>query len=97
MKKIIIGSICALITTSALAENLINTQTNSWKNVPITVDDTNHTYSVSKGYLMPEGDYYYAYSGFRCLDNKLEKAGVDPVVYNDANSKEHAIYCYPEK
>lgn len=97
MKKFIATSFFILITTSASADNVINTHTNSWKNVPITVNEKQHTYKVNEGYLLPEGNYYYSYSGFRCLKYKVNNAGTDPVVYNDLKSKSHSIYCYPEK
>lgn len=96
MKQFIIGSLCIVFTTSALAENIINTQTNSWKSIPITVDANKHTYSISEGYLMPEGDYYYTYSGYRCLKKKVENAGGEPIVYKDKNDGK-VIYCYPDK
>ncbi len=31
MKKLIIGALLTLLTTTALAENLINTETKTWK------------------------------------------------------------------
>lgn len=97
MKTIIAASLFTLLTTSVFADSAINTETNSWKSVPITVDKQKHTYSVNEGYLLPEGDYYYAYSGYRCLKTKLDKSDAEPEVYNDTKSKEHSIYCYPEK
>jgi hypothetical protein len=93
MKKIIIGSLCAVFTTVALAESVVNTQTSSWKSVPITVDAEKHTYSTSEGFLLPEGDYYYTYSGYRCLKNKVENAGTEPVEYKD-KAAGNTIYCY---
>ena len=97
MKKLIISCILALFTTTAISENLINTQTNSWKSVPITVNEEKHTYSLDKGYLLPEGDYYYTYSGYRCLKSKINDASAEPVIYNDTNTEGQPIYCYPEK
>lgn len=97
MKKIIIGSLLTVLTTSALAENLINTQTKTWKSIPITVDANTQTYTTSKGFLMPEGDYYYTYSGHRCLKDKTEIAGVTPVELKPKDTKGTVIYCYPEK
>jgi hypothetical protein len=97
MKTIITASLFTLLSASVFADKTINTETNSWKSVPITVDEQKHTYNVSEGYLLPEGDYYYTYSGYRCLKTKLDKADADPVVYNDAKSEGHSIYCYPEK
>uniref|UniRef100_A0A2H5FRL6 Uncharacterized protein n=1 Tax=Legionella sainthelensi TaxID=28087 RepID=A0A2H5FRL6_9GAMM len=70
MKKFIISSMITLLSTTAFAENIINTQTNTWKSIPITVDTEKHTYSTAEGFLMPEGNYYYTYSGYRCLKDK---------------------------
>jgi hypothetical protein len=97
MKKFIIASMFTILSTTALAENVINTQTKTWKSIPITVDADKHTYTTQKGFLMPVGDYYYTYSGYRCLKNKSERAGVNPVVLNPTNRKENVIYCYPDK
>ena len=97
MQKFIIASLLTLATTTALAENIINTQTKTWKSIPITVDENQHTYSTSKGFLMPEGDYYYTYSGYRCLKTKTDVAGVNPVVLNPQDTKGTIIYCYPDK
>jgi len=97
MKKIIIGSLLTLFTTTALADSLINTQTKTWKNIPITVNTNKNTYTTSKGFLMPEGDYYYTYSGYRCLKDKTEIAGVTPVVLQPEDTKGNVIYCYPDK
>lgn len=97
MNKLLLGSLLVVLSSNALAENVISIHTNSWKSVPVTVDEEKHTYSVTEGYLMPEGDYYYTYSGYRCLKSKVDNAGSEPIMYNDADAKGHAIYCYPEK
>jgi len=97
MKKIIIVAFSTLLTTTALAENSINTKTNTWKSIPITVDTNTQTYTTSKCFLMPEGDYYYTYSGYRCLNNKTEITGVNPVELKPQDTKGNVIYCYPEK
>lgn len=94
MKKFVLGSLVALLATSALAENLINTQTKTWKSIPITVES--NTYTTGNSYLMPEGDYYYTYSGYRCLKN-ADIAGVKPLVLKPRNNKDPLIYCYPAK
>jgi hypothetical protein len=97
MKRLILGSVLSLLTTLAVAENPINTQTKTWKSIPITVDSSKHTYSTEKGYLMPEGDYYYTYSGYRCLKDKSEVPGFDPVVLKSQNVEGNDIYCYTDK
>lgn len=96
MKKLI-SSMLLLLSPSLFAENVINTQTNTWKSIPITVDAEKHTYTTEKGFLMPEGDYYYTYSGYRCLKNKIEIAGVTPTELSSANNDGTVIYCYPDK
>lgn len=95
--KIVIATSLLFFTTSLFAESIVDIKTNSWKSVPISVDEQKHTYDVQEGYLLPEGEYYYTYSGFRCLKDKVDDAGVEPLVYNDLKSKGHSIYCYPSK
>lgn len=97
MKKIIVGSILSIFISSAFAENVINTQTNSWKSIPITVDEDNKTYTTPNGFLVPEGNYYYTFSGYRCLMNKVEGGGEEPLVLKPSNTGEKEIYCYKEK
>ncbi|AUH74199.2 hypothetical protein [Legionella sainthelensi] len=97
MKKFIISSMITLLSTTAFAENIINTQTNTWKSIPITVDTEKHTYSTAEGFLMPEGNYYYTYSGYRCLKDKRELKGMNPVEFKPQNAKGEVIYCYPDK
>lgn len=96
MKKLIGGMLLTLSFSSVFAESVINTQTNTWKSVPITVDEENKTYTTSKGYLMPEGNYYYTFSGYRCLMNKTEGGGEEPLVLKPVNTGEKEIYCYKE-
>lgn len=95
MKQYIIGSILTVLLTTAYAESVINTQTNSWKSIPITVDEDNNTYTTSKGFLVPEGDYYYTFSGYRCLKAKNESASAEPLVLK--NTEGNAIYCYKDE
>lgn len=95
--KTVIATSLLVISTSLFAGTIIDTKTNSWKSVPISVDEQKHTYNVEEGYLLPEGEYYYTYSGFRCLKDKVDDAGVEPIVYNDLKSQTHAIYCYPSR
>ncbi|HBI22588.1 MAG TPA: hypothetical protein DDY37_08455 [Legionella sp.] len=97
MKKMMIGSFVAVFAATSFAEHLINTDTNTWKNIPIIVDKNKNTYTTSDGFLMPEGDYYYSYSGYRCLKDKTDLKGVKPVLLKALNRKGVVIYCYPEK
>lgn len=96
MKQLIAGTVTIFFSTFCFAEPVINTHTNLWKSIPITVDSEHHTYSASEGYLMPEGNYYYTFSGYRCLKNKLENAGIEPIEYKD-NKTQVSIYCYPDQ
>lgn len=96
MKKLIIGSILTVFSSVTLAENVINTETSTWKSIPITVDTNNHTYNTGEGFLVPEGNYYYTYSGHRCLVTKNETAGLEPVILKSGNANGSDIYCYPE-
>ncbi|WP_298625256.1 hypothetical protein [uncultured Legionella sp.] len=98
MKKIITGSLLTLfITTASFAESTINTQTNSWKSIPITVDEDANTYTTAKDSLMPEGDYYYTFSGYRCLKNKSNVAGETPLILKPENGDGTEIYCYKDE
>ncbi|WP_155522657.1 hypothetical protein [Legionella saoudiensis] len=45
---------------------------------------------------MPEGNYYYTFSGYRCLMNKTEGGGEEPLVLKPVNTGEKEIYCYKE-
>ncbi len=89
--------LCTVFISSAFAENVINTQTNTWKSIPITVDEDSKTYTTPKGYLMPEGNYYYTFSGYRCLMNKTEGGGEEPLVLKPVNTGDSEIYCYKDK
>ncbi|WP_133137643.1 hypothetical protein [Legionella rowbothamii] len=97
MKKLILTMLCTVFISSAFAENVINTQTNTWKSIPITVDEDSKTYTTPKGYLMPEGNYYYTFSGYRCLMNKTEGGGEEPLVLKPVNTGDSEIYCYKDK
>ena len=89
--------IVALFTafnTVALADSVIVTQTQTWESIPITVNPEKHTYITVEG-PQPKGDYYYTYSGYRCVREKIEIAGTDAVIYHSA-AEGGDIYCYPE-
>ena len=60
MKGTILTALLFLSTT-AMADSVIITETKTWKSVPITVDDQNHTYTYEG--TLPESEYYYAYPG----------------------------------
>lgn len=50
MKKLICSTLLLVLSPSVFAENVINTQTNTWKSIPITVDAEKHTYTTEKGF-----------------------------------------------
>ena len=54
MNKLMIATLLTVFSSAVLADNVIITQTQSWKSVPITVDAKKHTYIVEG--TMPEGD-----------------------------------------
>ncbi len=94
MKRTLIGLALAQSLTSAYAEELINTETNSWKSIPITVDEDQNTYTTEKGYLMPEGNYYFTFSGYRCLKTKITSIKDEPLTLTPTDSTHSKIYCY---
>ncbi|MCL5272505.1 MAG: hypothetical protein M1486_04230 [Gammaproteobacteria bacterium] len=96
MSKLIIGSILTVLSSVSLATNVINTQTSTWKSIPITVDTNRHTYQTGKGFLVPEGNYYYTYSGYRCLLSKNETVELEPVILKSGDAQGADIYCYPD-
>jgi hypothetical protein len=49
MNKFIIVAFSTLFATTASADDSINTKTNTWKSIPITVDTNNQTYTTAKG------------------------------------------------
>ncbi|MFA5959515.1 MAG: hypothetical protein WC785_03270 [Tatlockia sp.] len=97
MKKILLAAIITACSAQALADSVIVTETNTWKSVPIVVDSTQHTYTVEGQGPLPEGDYYYTYSGYRCLTTKKDISGVDAITYNAGTPGGTDIYCYPEQ
>ncbi|WP_454780950.1 hypothetical protein [Legionella sp. WA2022007384] len=95
MKKLL-TALLLTITTVALADNVIITETKSWKSVPITVDEKAHTYTTIEGTAVPEGDYYYTYPGYRCLKEKRDIVGLDAVIFHAGIPSGGDIYCYAE-
>lgn len=93
MKKLIIAVLLTQISSVTFA-NTIVTETSTWKSVPITVDTNKHTY-VYEG-PVPEGNYYYSYSGYRCFKEKRTIVGIDALIFHAGVSGGSDIYCYPE-
>jgi hypothetical protein len=94
MKKTIISALCMAASTIVSADNVIVTETSTWKSVPVTVNADKHTYVVTG--TMPTGDYYYSYPGYRCFSVQREVAGVTPIIYRSSVDNGTDIYCYPE-
>lgn len=94
MKKLLISALLLTATSAALAENVIITETQSWKSVPIVVDADANTYVIEG--TPPEGDYYYSYPGYRCLTEKRDIAGINVLMLHASVSGGTDIYCYPE-
>lgn len=96
MKKIIAGLILTGFIGSVGAESVITTHTQKWTHVPITVDETTQSYNTSEGFVVPEGDFYYTYSGHRCLNNEINSIQEKPVILKPSASTGKEIYCYKE-
>ncbi|MGL5741724.1 MAG: hypothetical protein ACRCXC_03815 [Legionella sp.] len=94
MNRKLLTALLLTFATAALADNVIVTQTQGWKSVPITVDSQANTYTV-QGHV-PEGDYYYTYSGYRCLKEKREAIGVNALIFHAGVPGGKDIYCYAE-
>ena len=97
MKKLIIATLLTVSCTVALADSVIITQTKTWKSVPITVDTEKHIYTTVEGSVVPERDYYYTYSGYRCLREKVEVVGTNVVIFKSGTPGAGDIYCYPDE
>ncbi len=95
MKKLLIATLLVTFNTVALADNVIVTQTSTWKSVPITVDAEKHVYTFEG--TLPESDFYYTYPGYRCLTEKREIAGVDALLFHAGVASGSDIYCYPDE
>lgn len=96
MKKLILATLITTLNTVALADTVIVTETKSWKSVPITVDPNAQTYTTVEGSVVPEGNYYYTYSGYRCLRENKTVVGDNVVIYHSNAAGGGDIYCYPE-
>lgn len=96
MKKTLLTVLLLSCATAALADNVIITETKTWKSVPITVDDQAHTYTIEGNATLPEGDFYYTYPGYRCLKEKKDIVGVNALIFHAGIAGGSDIYCYPE-
>ncbi|WP_058534689.1 hypothetical protein [Legionella saoudiensis] len=94
MKKLIIATLLIGFNTAALADSTIVIHTKTWKSVPITVDTEKNIYIIQG--TPPESNFYYTYSGYRCLREETNIVGVNAVVYHSNIPGEGDIYCYPE-
>jgi hypothetical protein len=82
--------------SNAFADNVMMTETKSWQNVPVTVDTTKNTYTVTGTVPTGATQYYYSYPGYRCFKTKKTYSG-NPVTFNAADTSGSSIYCYSEK
>lgn len=96
MKKMLLIALQFVIATAVFADTTIITETKTWKSVPITVDPETQTYTTVEGPI-PQGDYYYTYSGYRCLKEKVEVVGGNVIIYHLSATGGGDIYCYPEE
>ena len=95
MNKLMMVTLLTVFNTVVLADSVIVTETQTWKSVPITVNPDKHTYITVEG-PVPEGKYYYTYSGYRCVREKIEVVGTDAIIYHSGVEGGGDIYCYPE-
>lgn len=94
MKRFLISALLLSATSVALADNVIVTETKTWKSVPIVVDEKNSSYTVEGA--LPEGDFYYTYSGYRCITEKRDVEGLKMMMLHAGVAGGADIYCYPE-
>ena len=86
--KILLYSIIvflAITVGQAFADTVV-VQDKDWTGVPITVDESQHTY------IAPH--VYYSYKGHRCYAEK-HYPNVEAAIFNDPDGT--SIYCYPEE
>jgi hypothetical protein len=95
MKRKLLTALLLTVTTAALADSVIVTETKDWTSVPVTVDSTAGTYTVVEGTTVPTTNFYYTYPGYRCFKEKRTVEGVDPVTFR-ATKEGGEIYCYAE-
>lgn len=69
MNRKLLSALLFTATTAAVADSVIIQETKTWKSVPVTIDQTAHTYTTVEG-PVPTGDYYYSYPGYRCITVK---------------------------
>ncbi|HHF7375740.1 hypothetical protein [Legionella bozemanae] len=97
MKKLLISSLLTVWSMAAMADSAIITKTQTWKSIPITVNAEKHIYTVNEGDVpLPGSEFYYTYSGYRCITEKTNIVGVNAVVYHAGVTGGSDIYCYPE-
>jgi hypothetical protein len=98
MKKYLLNLIVAmsLVSSAAFADTII-TQTQGWQSVPVTVDMTKHTYTVTGTAPTDSTNYYYSYQGYRCVREKQNLVGVNFLMLNAGVSGGSDVYCYPEQ
>lgn len=97
LNKTLAVVLAGLVVPAFAAESVIVSHTSGWKSVPITVDTSANTYTISNNATIPSDNYYYSYSGYRCFrDRQTYVTDVNPVTFNATITNGPSIYCYPE-
>ncbi len=97
--KTLISSIVAVLVLMmsglALADSVVIERTQTWKSVPVTIDESGHTYVVPSDVTVPDSDYYYSTPGYRCVTEERKFVGENGEVFHPAGSGS-SIVCYKE-
>ncbi|USQ15035.1 hypothetical protein J2N86_07005 [Legionella lytica] len=93
MRKLLIGLLLTQICSLAFADTIV-TETSNWKSVPIVIDPGTQVYRYEGP--VPEGDFYYSYSGHRCFKEKRDIVGVNAIIFHAGVAGGSDIYCYAE-
>lgn len=99
MKNILVSSVMTLVILfcgSVFADSVVVTDTAGYTAVPIVVDETADTYTVTGSATVPAKNYYYTYPGYRCFSEKRDFVGINAVVFKAGVSGGSDIYCYKE-
>lgn len=94
MKTLILSLIAVMCVgfSNVTSADVVTTDYSTWQTVPITVNSTTGTYTVTGP--VPTGNYYYTYSGYQCFTVQRSDLTVNPVTYN-LEAGGSTIYCYP--
>lgn len=95
MKRLLLSSLLLSLNMAAMADEVIMAKTANWQSVAIAVNEENHTYSIQGTVPSNTDDYYYAYSGYRCLREQEDIAGLTALIFHSTVEDGQDIYCYP--